>query len=256
MICMGCDVGSLFTKVVILDGDDPVATKIARTTGNISRDLPGLLEDTAKEAGMDRKKIECLGATGKGAEFVPGADFTEGGMNCVAAAVAFYAPDADMVIEIGGQSITSMLIDEDGEIKNFMRNDKCASGSGRFLEVMSAKLGVDLTDIDKVAKSAKSPVEISNQCGVFAESEVITHVNAGEALPDIISGVCSSVSNIVAAQARRFGVSGNYALTGGVARFEAISDEIKGKLDGTFVKFPFDPKLAAAFGAALLGDAE
>ncbi len=254
MITVGCDIGSLFAKAVILDDDELIASKIVRTTGNMADEVDEFLKDVIREAGLSRDRIDCLGGTGAGADILKDAEFVESTLTCVGAASSYYIPETRLSIDIGGQSITSMLLDENGRVLNFMRNDKCASGSGRFLEVMSDKLDVEIEDIDQTVAKSRKTVAISNQCGVFAESEVITHVNNGEQTPDIIAGVCDSVANMVATQGRRFGMAEHYTLTGGVAKINFVTGVIKGKLDGTFHPFPFDPQLAAAIGAALLGD--
>jgi predicted CoA-substrate-specific enzyme activase len=177
-------------------------------------------------------------------------------VTCVAAAGAYYLPEINMVVHVGGQSITSILIDEDGDVVNFMRNDKCASGSGRFLEVMSHAVGVGIDDINETVSRANKPVPISSQCGVFAESEVITYVNEGAEPADIVAGLCDAVASIVAAQARKFSDGDRYTLTGGVARIDAVEERIAGKMNGTSYEFPYDPRLAAAIGAALLAGME
>lgn len=252
MITMGIDIGNLLSKVVILDDDALVASGIIDTTGNIAGEIDGLVERVLSEAGLDRPGVEGTAGTGSGSELVKGADFVEDEVTCVAAAAGYFLPEINMAVDIGGQSITSVLIDEEGDVVNFMRNDKCASGSGRFLEVMSHAVGVGIDSIDETAASAGSPVSISSQCGVFAESEVVTHVNAGEDPADIVAGLCDAVASIVAAQARKFSAGDRYTLTGGVARIEAVARGIKQKIGGTFYRFPHDPRLAAAIGAALL----
>ncbi len=253
MKVVGCDIGSLFSKAVVLDGDDLVASKVVRTTGNIADETDYLVNAVLRDAGMDRVKVDCLVGTGNGADMVKGADLVEDLITCAAAAAAFYLPEVQLSIDMGGQSITSMLLNEDGEVVNFMRNDKCASGSGRFIEVMSEKLSVDIADIDAAVARSTKVVQISAQCGVFAESEVISYVNAGDRVSDILAGVCSSVANMVVAQGRRFREAEHYTLTGGVARIDAVNRIISEKLSGTFHRFPQDPQLAAAIGAAVLG---
>jgi len=256
MITMGCDIGSLFTKAVILNGDDLIASRIRKTTGNIADEMDGFLKALMLEAGIERSELRCLAGTGSGASLLKRADFIEDTINCISAASAFNIPEVQLAIDIGGQSITSVLLNEEGEVVNFMRNDKCAAGSGRFLEVMSDKLNVKIEDIDKVVSRAARPMEMSAQCGVFAESEVITHVNEGEDTADIIAGVCTSVANMVVAQGRRFAAADHYTITGGVARVNSIIKIIREKLNGTYHGFPHDPQLAAAFGAALLAQSE
>lgn len=250
----GCDIGSLFMKAAVLDGDRLLGWRAARTTGNASSEVPALLKAAISDAGLSEREVECLGATGSGARLVAGADFTEEMLNCVAAACCWYLPEVRLVVDIGGQSITSILLDDEGEVLNFMRNDKCASGSGRFLEVIGDKLEVPINEIDAAVGRSQKTLDLSNQCGVFAESEVITHVNNGEPTPDILAGACHSAAKMVAAQSRKFGQAGCYTLTGGVVKIGAVTRMVAEKLGGNYRPFPFDPQLAAAIGAALLGD--
>jgi predicted CoA-substrate-specific enzyme activase len=253
MITLGCDIGSLFSKAVILDGDRVTASQVVRTTGNVGEEIEGLLRAVIRQAGLKREQVACVVATGNGADLVKDADRVEDVVTCVGAAAGYYLPEVRLSIDVGGQSTTSMLLDEDGEIRDFMRNDKCAAGSGRFLEVMALKLGVKVAEIDQTAARAQKTIELSSQCGVFAESEVITHLNNGEPMPDIIAGVCASVAKMVLAQGRRFGTADHFTLTGGVAKLQAVTRIIREKLGGTFHPFPHDPQLATAIGAALLG---
>lgn len=256
MITVGCDVGSLFSKAVVMDGDEVIGKRIIATTGRIAVEVQDLLRDVIKRAGIAAGQVDCVGATGNGAGLVKGAAFIEDTITCTGAAAGYFIPEVRCAIDAGGQSITSIAIDEDGAVKNFMRNDKCASGSGRFLEMMSAKLGVGLPEVDEIAAEATSIVEISSQCGVFAESEVITHVNNGEKRSDIMAGVCSAVAKMVSAQGRRFGAAEHYTLIGGVAKIGTITRMVHKHLGGEYHPFPFDPQLATAVGAALLGDAD
>ena len=256
MITMGIDVGNLLSKVVVLDDERVLASGIMETTGNVASEIGGLAETVLAEAGISPGQVERTAATGSGAELVDGVDYLEDDVTCAAAAAAYYLPEINMTVDVGGQSITSILIDDDGDVVNFMRNDKCASGSGRFLEVMSNAVGVSIDDIDETVARAGKAVPISSQCGVFAESEVITHVNEGEEPADIVAGLCEAVANIVAAQARRFSDGDRYTLTGGVARIDSVARLITDKLSGRFYLFPHDPRLAAALGAALLAGME
>jgi predicted CoA-substrate-specific enzyme activase len=249
---MGIDVGNVLSKVVMLDSDRLVASGIMDTTGNVASEIEGLVGSVLTEAGLDLGRVGASAGTGSGAALLDGTDFREDEVTCVAAAAAYLLPEINMVVDIGGQSIASILIDEDGDVVNFMRNDKCASGSGRFLEVMSNAIGIGIDEIDGTVAEAKKAVSISSQCGVFAESEVITHLNAGEEPTDIVAGLCDAVASIVAAQARRFSAGDKYTLTGGVARIESVARGVREKLGGTYYRFPQDPMLAAAIGAALL----
>ena len=256
MKSMGCDIGSLFSKAVIMDGERLLASRVIETTGNIAGDIEGLLEALCKEAGMDPSSLDGIVGTGSGAEFVEDADFLEDEIACIGWASRCFLPDVELVVDIGGQSITSILLDDEGDVVDFMRNDKCASGTGRFLEVMSNAVGIPVERIDEAASQASKQVSISSQCGVFVESEVITHVNNGESPQDIVAGLCDSVARIVTSQARRFGMGNNYTFTGGVAKLNSVVDLICSRLDGEYMPFPKDAHLAAAIGAALLAEAD
>ncbi len=256
MRSMGCDVGSLFSKAVIMDGDRIVASRVIETTGNIAGDIEGLVDTLCREAGMDMESLDGIVGTGSGAEFIEDADFLEDEIACIGWAARCFLPDVELVVDIGGQSITSILLDEEGDVADFMRNDKCASGTGRFLEVMSDAVGIPVERIDEAASRATKQVSISSQCGVFVESEVITHVNNGESPQDIVAGLCDSVARIVTSQARRFGVGNNYTFTGGVAKVKAVVDLICSRMEGEYMPFPCDTHLATAIGAALLAEAD
>ena len=251
MITAGCDVGSLYTKAVVLKDGELVAKGIIPTIGNISQQIPQFLSKLFQQAGISDEQVDHLIATGRGANLVKSAERSEDYLICLARAVRHYLPNVNYLLDLGGQSITGIHFDENAQIVDFMRNDKCASGSGRFLELMSAKLGVELEEIDQVLSQAKSPVEISNQCGVFAESEVITYINQGREKADILAGVCASVAKIASAQARRFGLGKNYTITGGAGRIHSLIKMLTERLQGNYLAFPQNPELAGAIGAGL-----
>ncbi len=256
MISIGCDVGALFTKLVCLDEDRLLAHRVLRTTGRVAEELPPAQAALLADAGVGRHQVAYVGATGHSAAQVPGADFVEDEVTCVGAAVSFYCPEARLVLQLGGQSIAAVAVDAEGEVERFSRNDKCAAGTGRFLEMMSQRLGEPLDELDRLATAATAPREVSSQCVVFAESEAISHINDGVAVPDILAGICGAIGRIVAAQARRYADDTPFTLTGGVARFESVRRVVRARLDRPFVAFPEPPQLAAALGAALLEEAE
>lgn len=251
MIVMGCDVGSLFTKVVALDEDRLLASRMVRTSGNLVAETAALLAAVRAAAGLQSGDIAYLAATGAGAALVKEAAFVVETVDCLGAAANFYLPAAKLIIDIGGQSITALSVDEQGEVTDLMRNDKCASGSGRFLEMMAAKLLLPIDRLDELVAVAR-PARISNQCAVFAESEVITHLNQGEPPADIMAGVCATVAQMALAQTRRFGSPAAFTITGGVARFTAVTRRLAEKLAAAYHPFPFDPAFATAIGAALM----
>ena len=256
MITVGVDVGSLMTKVVVMEDDTLRAGRIIPTVGNIAAQLPEFIEQTIAAAKVAPGDVAYVAATGSGAGLVEQAAFTEDEVICAGVAVGFFAPRARFFLHAGGQSIAAIRMDDEGDVADFVRNDKCASGSGRFIEMMSRKLEVPVEEIDALCATSTQPLAISNQCGVFAESEVIGHANDGRATADILAGVCQSVANILAAQARRFRGGGAFTFTGGVARFATVVDRVAAKLEGERLPSGFDPVFAAAIGAALLTETD
>lgn len=256
MITLGIDVGSLFTKAVLLNDDKLLVSKIRETTGNIADEIDGFIEEVAKEGKISRDDIEVIVSSGQGEDLVNSADFSEDDVACIAVATRHLLPDTEMTVDIGGQSIKTILSDPDGNIINFMRNDKCASGSGRFIEVISSALGVDIEKIDETIGKAKNKIPVSTQCAVFAESEIISYVNQGEAVPDIIAGVCDSMARIIVSQALRMGKVENFTVTGGVGRIKSTVGVLEERINGNYTPFPVDPGLAVAYGAALIAQEE
>lgn len=256
MIALGVDVGSLFSKAVVLRDEEMVASEIRETTGNVAQELDDLIEAVLKKAGLTPEDVEVCVSTGTGGDLVKPAEFDEDDVACIAMATRHFLPEVALAIDIGGQSIATVLSDAEGEVLDFMRNDKCASGSGRYLEVMSGALGVAVDQIDNTAGLAKQRISISSQCGVFAESEIVSHVNQGEPVPDIVAGLCDSVASMVISQAMRFGGGDDYTVTGGVARLRSVTGMMQERLRGAYRPFPIDPMLAAAFGAAFIGGLE
>ena len=252
MIVVGVDVGSLFTKIAVLDEDELIGTKLMRTTGNISDQLEDAVAEAVREAGIAPANVAYMVATGSGADLLSSAAFSEKQINCVAVAASHYLPGLSAVVNLGGQSVAAMRLDDEGNPTRFLRNDKCASGSGRFIEMMANKLLLSVEEIDPLVKTAQAPVSISSQCAVFAESEVIGRINDGFPSSDIMAAVCRSVADMVVSQARRLGDVEHYSIVGGVSMLDSVVERICEKVAGKFHRFPYDPRFAAAIGAALL----
>lgn len=253
MITLGLDAGSLFSKAVLLKDQQFLASAIIDTTGNIAQEIDKLIAEVISKGDMAEAEVDICVSTGQGRNLVEQSDFVEDNLTCIAMAAHHLLPETSLIIDVGGQSITTILIDFEGGILNFMHNDKCASGSGRFIEVIGHSLGISIDQVDQMAAQAQKRISLSTQCAVFAESEVISYVNQGETPADIIASVCESVAMLVVSQALRFGSPENYTLTGGVMRLVTVSEIVKKRLGGTFYSFPVNPQLAAAYGAALIG---
>lgn len=254
MNTIGCDMGSLFTKIVLLSEDHGLlAREVVATGGTIGEQVPQLIATLLERAGLRAREVELIAATGRGADLVQQAELVEDEMTCVGVAVRHFLPDVEQVLEVGGQNITAIGLDAEGDVVDFVRNDKCASGTGRFLEVMSEALGLPIAELDASAARSTRHVHLSSQCGVFVESEVITHLNAGVPPADVGAGLCDAVARIIVSQAGRLGQAGSFTLTGGVARLQTVVQMVRDRLaPRRHLPFPQDPQLCAALGAALL----
>ena len=242
---MGIDVGSTASKCVILkDGSEIVAKSLVAVgtgTSGPSRAIAQVLEN----AGMTREQMDFVLATGYGRNSLDGlADMQMSELSCHAKGAAFLFPNVRTVVDIGGQDVKVIEI-ENGMMKNFVMNDKCAAGTGRFLDVMARVLEVKVEELGDLGDKSTKEVGISSTCTVFAESEVISQLANGVKRPDLVAGICRSVASRVAALARRAGVTEQVCLSGGVARNDAVRQALSDELN---VPVSVDP-LAQYFGA-------
>lgn len=253
MITMGIDVGSIFTKAILVENDRVLAAASCETGGRIADQAEQLIRQTLARGNIAPEKLERITATGQGDELIAQADYLEDDVACLAYGSRRLLPETELIIEIGAQSCTCIMSDREGNVVYFIRNDKCASGTGRFIEVIGTALGIALENFDEVVKSAEKAVTVSTQCAVFAESEIISYVNRGEAPSAIMAGVCESAAKIIVSQALRCGAVQHYTVSGGVAVFKSMIEILNKKLPGKYCQFPLEPVYAAAYGAALLG---
>ncbi|WP_290597430.1 MULTISPECIES: acyl-CoA dehydratase activase [unclassified Archaeoglobus] len=249
MIVAGIDVGSLTAKCVLLKDGELVAYKVIKVSPNLEETADKVFGEALEEAGINKGNIERIVATGYGRNKVSFADRTVTEISCHAKGALFFIPTARTVIDIGGQDSKVISI-ENGKVAEFVMNDKCAAGTGRFLEVMASALHLKIEDLGDVAERANRATKISSTCTVFAESEVISHLASGERVEDIVAGIHEAIASRIAAMARRVKVEPDVVLTGGVAKNKAMKKALEREL-GMEVKIPAEPQIVGAVGAAL-----
>ena len=251
MYTMGIDVGSASSKAVILRDGREVVAALAVQAGTGSSGPGRVLEAIAAESGLTTKDMSFILATGYGRPALPMADKQMSEITCHAKGVFFEEPAARTIIDIGGQDVKAIALDDRGGIRQFYMNDKCAAGTGRFLEVMSRVLEVPLEEMGQYHFRSKTPAQVSSTCTVFAESEVISLLSRGTAKEDIIAGVHFSVAAKACALAQRVGVRREVVLCGGAAKNGGVADAIEKELGEPLV-VARNPQLTGALGAALL----
>jgi predicted CoA-substrate-specific enzyme activase len=246
----GVDIGSTMTKVVIM-GEKVIASVIG-ATGPEHRHLANrVMEEALTKAKLPFDDITYVVATGYGRINVPFADKQITEISCHAKGVAYFLPEARTVIDIGGQDSKGIKL-KDGRAVDFVMNDKCAAGTGRFLEVTAEGLGVKLEDMGKLSLTAKNAVRISNTCTVFATQEVVSKLAEGAALPDVIAGLHEAIAARIYSMVGRLKVEREVALTGGGAKNIGLVKALEARF-GYKVLVPPEPLLTGAIGAALLG---
>lgn len=248
-ITIGVDVGSITTKIVMLQ--DGRRQTIIQPSGPSPRQAAeGALEQLLARAGVELDQVNRIIATGYGRGQAAFAHQAITEITCHARGAQELVPGADMVIDIGGQDSKVIRTDGAGRVLDFAMNDKCAAGTGRFLEVMAGALGVELDGLAELAQGAQ-PVEITSMCTVFAESEVISLLAQDVPPAQVAAGIHRSAARRVAAMAERLGVGRLVCFTGGVAKNQGVVQMLSSILDRDIQVSP-DCQLAGALGAALL----
>lgn len=247
---LGIDIGSTTSKCVLLNEYGNIAARSLVRAGT-GTDGPQMAFDRIfNDTGIERSAVSFIMATGYGRRNFRAADGEMSELSCHAKGVHRILPDVHTIIDIGGQDAKVILMGDAGTISDFVMNDKCAAGTGRFLDVMASILQLDITDLETYALSAKDPVRISSTCTVFAESEVISQLSANVPIPDLVAGICSSVAIRVGSLAKRIGIKEKVAMSGGVAKNggvrRALSDEL-----GMEIAYTDDAQYMGALGAAI-----
>ncbi|MEM1579145.1 MAG: acyl-CoA dehydratase activase [Archaeoglobaceae archaeon] len=249
MISAGIDIGSLTAKCVLLKNSSIMAYKISKVSPDVEKTAIKIFEETLIFAGISKDEVSTIFSTGYGRARVGFANKAVTEISCHAMGAYFLFPNVRTVIDIGGQD-SKVIAVENGKVVDFVMNDKCAAGTGRFLEVMANSLHLRIDEIGEIALKAKKKVTISSTCTVFAESEVISHIAAGEKIEDIVAGICEAIASRIAGMAKRVGVREEVVLTGGVAKNAGVKKALEEKL-GINIRVPEEPQIVGALGAAV-----
>lgn len=248
---MGIDIGSVTGKGVITKNGDVAAYHVVSSGINYGTAAEKVREGLLAKAKLSPEDIAYTIASGYGARNVYFASEKSADMVCSARGVNHVFPLARTIIDVGGQSTQVTRIDERGRVVNFVVSEKCASGSGRFLQVIANVLRMDLADIGPLSLKSESPVTFTTGCAVFGESEAITRVCEGVSKEDILAGVHGSLADKVSALVSRIGFEEECALIGGGGLDVGLVKSIEEKLQ-IHLLVPAQPQIIVALGAALL----
>jgi len=248
---VGIDIGSLATKIAIFQDGKLIDHRTERSTFDFKRIGRNLFNDLLEKNDLKKEDVFCM-STGYGRNSVDFADDRITEITAHARGVQHFFPDAHSVIDIGGQDSKAILISKKtGSVMDFQMNDKCAAGTGRFLEVMANALEVPIQEMGELSLKSTNPSSISSTCTVFAESEVISLFAKGTKKEDIAAGIHKSIARRVAGMAKRIGVGPLLVYCGGVAKNVAVKKYLEEEL-GYEIETPSQPQLTGAIGAALI----
>lgn len=251
MYFAGIDIGSTWTKAVVIDEGREIVGKLVQETGPEHRKLANrVVEELLTQVGISFDDVNYVVATGYGRVNVPFADKHITELTCHATGVAYFFPTVSSAIDVGGQDAKALRI-QDGKLVNFIMNDKCAAGTGRFLEVLAATLEVGLGDLGPMSLRATRPSSIASICTIFAQQEIVSRLSEGDSIENVVAGVHEAMAGRTARMARSLGIDGDVVLTGGVAKNVGYVRAVEQHL-GRPVWVPSDSFITGALGAALL----
>jgi predicted CoA-substrate-specific enzyme activase len=247
----GVDIGSLTAKVVILDENRQILAYHVLAQGIVDVNAArACLEAALEKAGLAPGDLSRVVTTGYGRELVRFGDKSITEITCHARGAHFLLPELRTLIDIGGQDSKVIALDSRGLVLDFAMNDKCAAGTGRFLEAMARALGVELSEMGDLALTSREPAHVSSLCTVFAESEIISLAASGRSKVDILAGVHESIGRRMVSMVRRVGVRPKVGMSGGVAKNPGVVRVLE-RLLGTPIVVPPEPQIVGALGAAL-----
>jgi predicted CoA-substrate-specific enzyme activase len=252
MKTLGIDVGSLNIKAVVLGEEGIAGSSIILLGDDIEAGARTAVEEALAQAGLNLDGLPAL-ATGVGAKQVSLTSQQKSISTCLARGIHHLYPSARMVIDMGAETTTVVKLNERGRLADWANHDKCASGTGLFLQQMSKLMGISLDEMARLSFQARSPADITSTCAVFAESEVISHVHRDPPTPreDIVAGIYYSVVSRSISLCKRVGIEKDVAVTGGVALNDGLVSILEQEL-GLEVLKPEAPQIVAALGAAIV----
>ncbi|MFX1280395.1 MAG: acyl-CoA dehydratase activase [Promethearchaeota archaeon] len=252
MIVAGCDVGSLTGKAVILKDGKVLSYSIVPTTPKPERTAKNAMDAALIKENLSLNDIEFIVGTGYGRVKIPFANSEISELTCHGRGAHSFIPSIRTIIDVGGQDCKVIKVDKNGKILDFAMNDKCAAGTGRFLEVMAKTLELKLEELGPISLEAKNQAKITAQCSVFAETEVVSLMADGIEVSDIVAGIHDAIASRIMSLVYRVGLEEDFTITGGVAKNTGVVTYLEKRIGVEAKDLPIDPQIIGALGAALI----
>lgn len=254
MLFGGIDVGSLTAQAVIITNNSIHSYHSIKVKPNPVDSASTAMEEALNKKGLTYKDLTMCVSTGYGREQIQkeglaGDNISE--ISCHGRGAQWILPSVRTIIDIGGQDAKVIRVDGKGELVNFVMNDKCAAGTGRFLEVMSKTLGIGVEELGPLSFKAKEVIEMSNRCSIFCETEVHHYLQRGADMADVAAGINKTMAGRVMALVRRVGLEKDITISGGVAKNPAVCKELEKMMNVRMLPYDIDSQIVGALGAAL-----
>lgn len=250
----GCDVGSLTGKAVLFEDGSILSYSIVLTTIKPEKTAHNAMNEALKKCDLSLGDIKYIVGTGYGRVKIPFANMNISELSCHGKGAHSLIPTIRTVIDVGGQDCKVIKIDEEGKLLDFAMNDKCAAGTGRFLEVMAKALELRLDELGPLSLQSRNPVAITSQCSVFAETEVVSRIAEGAEVVDIVAGIHEAIAARIMSLVYRVGLEKDITITGGVAKNIGVVTCLEKRMGVEAKKLPIDPQIVGALGAALIAE--
>lgn len=251
---VGCDVGRQYTKTVVLKNGEILSHGIRKTGFNPKKAAEKNRDTVLSKADLSPSDVDYCISTGNSKEQIQFADKSIPIIKCFVEGTSSMISTVGSIVDVGGLSSKAARMGKDGQVSDYAFNDKCAGGSGKFFEVLAEALEVELDDLGELFQKSNDPVNVSSQCVVFGESEIIAHLNEGEKLEDIVAGVCNSIANRVKGLVNRVGIKEDIVVVGGVAKNDGFVKSLEEDLGVKVYRPSVDPQIIGALGASLLAE--
>jgi len=255
MLTCGIDIGSSTIEIMLYDGSKIVSSAIAESGAAPSENASVTFGALLSKLQLSRSDMHCVAGTGFGRNYFNGADRIFSEITCHAAGVVSLLPEARTVIEIGGQDSKMIRLDDRGNVYDFMMNDRCAAGTGRFIENAARVLGVTREETGPIGLTAEQACDITSMCAVFAETEIVGLLHKGVSRASVLRGIFNSIARRILGMAGRIGLRDAVVFTGGVALNVGVVKALEEVTQHTILVAP-NPQFTGALGAALLASRE
>ncbi len=252
MIFAGVDVGSMSAEAVLIRDDEMIASSIMVVKPNPVDSATAVMDTVLEQADLRAEDITFCVSTGYGRERIPFARHNISEISCHGKGARWANLRVRTIIDVGGQDCKAIRVDEAGDLKDFVMNDKCAAGTGRFLEGVAKTFGVPVSELGRLALEGVDPVPISSICTVFTQFDVMVHLGEGRTMQDVALGVAETLATRVNRLVAKVGIEDEVCVTGGVAKNTAVVQALEGVLGRRVCELGVDPQIVGALGAALL----